>query len=103
VDIALICISLFTIYRIGAGTGIFTRALLDQNWSSDIKNIKAIEPSAGMREVFSKSVSSDRVTISINEGTFDTTGIEDQWGDLVVIAQVSSFHVKNPQSITMTV
>ena len=41
-----------------------------------------------MREVFSETVSSDRVTISINEGTFDATGIEDQWGDLVVIAQV---------------
>jgi phospholipid N-methyltransferase len=87
--------------RIGAGTGIFTRALLDQNWSSDIKDIKAIEPSAGMREVFSKTVSSNCVTLSINEGTFDATNIEDQWGDLVVIAQVSSLHVKISQSVIM--
>ena len=79
--------------RIGAGTGIFTRALLRQEWSSDIKNIRAIEPSPGMRDVFSKTVSSDCVAISINEGTFDTTGIEDQWGDVIVIAQVASPYV----------
>jgi hypothetical protein len=49
-----------------------------------------------MREVFSKTVSSDRITISINEGTFDTTGIEDQWGDLIVIAQVDLLYVEYP-------
>ena len=76
--------------RIGAGTGIFTRALLNQKWSSEIKHIKAVEPSEGMREVFTKTVSSDHVTISLSEGTFDTTGIEDQWGDIIVIAQVAS-------------
>jgi Methyltransferase domain len=80
--------------RIGAGTGIFTRALLGQKWSADVKEIKAVEPSSGMREIFSKTVSSDRVTISLSEGTFDTTGIEDQWGDLIVIAQVASFHAE---------
>ncbi|KAF8234075.1 S-adenosyl-L-methionine-dependent methyltransferase [Tricholoma matsutake] len=78
------------VVEIGAGTGIFTRAFLDQPWSSEIKYIKAIDPSHGMREVFSKTVSSDHVIISISEGTFDTTGIEDQWGDLIVIAQ--AFH-----------
>lgn len=76
--------------RTGAGTGIFTRALLNQKWSSEIKHIKAVEPSQGMREVFAKTVSSDHVSISLGEGTFDTTGVEDQWGDIVVIAQVAS-------------
>lgn len=39
-----------------------------------------------MREVFSKTVKDDR--ISISEGYFDATGVEDGWADLVVIAQV---------------
>jgi ubiquinone/menaquinone biosynthesis C-methylase UbiE len=89
--------------RIGAGTGIFTRALLDQKWSSDFKEIKAVEPSSGMREVFSKTVSNDRVTISLSEGTFDTTGIEDRWGDLVVIAQVALLYIQYCQDLNFTV
>lgn len=73
--------------RIGAGTGIFTRALLTHpDWSSNIKAIKAIEPSPGMRDVFSQAVKDDRVTIS--EGTFEKTGVDDQWADLIIIAQV---------------
>ena len=73
-------------FRIGAGTGIFTRALLaNPDWSSAIKELRAVEPSAGMRSVFSKAVTDPRV--SVREGTFDTTGIEDGWADLIVIAQ----------------
>jgi hypothetical protein len=73
--------------RLGAGTGIFTRALLvHPGWTSDIKAIKAIEPSAGMRDVFSQTVKDNRVTIG--KGTFEETGIDDQWADLVIIAQV---------------
>ena len=48
-----------------------------------------------MRDQFIKSVKDPRV--SIREGTFDNTGIEDGWADLIVIAQVrlvaSSFYV----------
>ncbi|KAH9952235.1 S-adenosyl-L-methionine-dependent methyltransferase [Amylocystis lapponica] len=77
------------VVELGAGTGIFTRALLaDPAWSSAVKELRAIEPSAGMREVFTKSVKDERVSAS--EGTFDTTGVEDAWADLVVIAQ--AFH-----------
>jgi phospholipid N-methyltransferase len=77
--------------RIGSGTGIFTRAILAHpDWSSSVKAWKAIEPSAGMREVFSKTVIDSRVTVS--EGTFDNTGVESGWADLVVIAQVCIFH-----------
>ncbi|KAF8077903.1 S-adenosyl-L-methionine-dependent methyltransferase [Lyophyllum atratum] len=66
------------IVEIGAGTGIFTRALLAHPvWAS-----------AGMREVFSRTVQDKRVTI--DDGTFENTGVEDQWADLVVIAQ--AFH-----------
>ncbi|PSR74107.1 hypothetical protein PHLCEN_2v10063 [Hermanssonia centrifuga] len=75
--------------RIGAGTGIFTRALLAHpDWSGSIKQLRAIEPVEGMREQFSKTVIDDRVTIA--EGAFDRTGVEDGWADLVVIAQ--AFH-----------
>ncbi|EDR10637.1 uncharacterized protein LACBIDRAFT_317319 [Laccaria bicolor S238N-H82] len=61
--------------RIGVGTGIFTRALLAQpEWDSPVKEIRAIEPSEGTRSMFSKVVNDER--ISINQGTFDATGIE---------------------------
>lgn len=39
-----------------------------------------------MRETFSDSIQDSRVTLS--EGTFDHTGVESGWADLVVIAQV---------------
>ncbi len=75
--------------RLGAGTGIFTRALLAHpDWASAIKSLRAIEPSEGMREVFGKGVNDERVTVS--EGTFDMTNVEDGWADLVVVAQVGT-------------
>lgn len=78
-----------TIVEIGAGTGIFTRALLAHpEWSSSVKEIKAVEPSSGMREVFCASVQDERVSIA--DGTFESTGIEDGWADIIIIAQ--AFH-----------
>lgn len=44
-----------------------------------------------MRDVFSQTVKDDRVTIS--EGTFEKTGIDDQWADLIIIAQVRPISV----------
>ena len=41
-----------------------------------------------MRNVFGQKVKDDR--ISISEGYFDATGVENGWADLVVMAQVSS-------------
>ncbi|CDO69549.1 hypothetical protein BN946_scf184785.g54 [Trametes cinnabarina] len=77
----------------GAGTGIFTRALLAHpEWTDAIKELRAIEPSEGMREVFSKTVTDPRV--SVREGTFTASNIEDGWADLVVIAQ--AFHWAHP-------
>ena len=79
--------------RIGAGTGIFTRALLAHpEWSDSIAELKAVEPSQGMRDVFSKTVVEVDPRVSIVEGTFDTTRAEDGWADLVVIAQVCIQH-----------
>ncbi|KAJ7449853.1 S-adenosyl-L-methionine-dependent methyltransferase [Mycena latifolia] len=77
------------VVEIGAGTGIFTRAFLAHpEWASAIKQLRAVEPSEGMREVFSKTISDERV--SITEGTFQQTSVEDGWADLVVVAQ--AFH-----------
>ncbi|KAH7921739.1 S-adenosyl-L-methionine-dependent methyltransferase [Leucogyrophana mollusca] len=76
------------IVEIGAGTGIFTRALLAHSEAQSIAKLKAIEPSEGMRDMFTKTVNSPVVTIQ--EGTFDNTGVEDGWADLVIIAQ--AFH-----------
>ncbi|KAK1236523.1 hypothetical protein PQX77_000216 [Marasmius sp. AFHP31] len=79
----------YNVVEIGAGTGIFTRALTAHpDWKDNLKNLKAIEPSSGMRDVFSQSVKHDRVTV--HEGTFDTTGVEDGWADIIIIAQ--AFH-----------
>lgn len=77
------------VVEIGAGTGIFTRALLAHpEWRDVIKELRAVEPSAGMREQFTKTVSDPRVSVA--EGTFDATGVASGWADLVVIAQ--AFH-----------
>lgn len=65
----------------------FTRALLAHpEWETSVKELKAQEPSSGMREAFTKNTVDSRV--SITDGTFDTTGIEDGWADIVIIAQV---------------
>ncbi|KAJ7097886.1 S-adenosyl-L-methionine-dependent methyltransferase [Mycena belliarum] len=86
---AVITPSPLNVVEIGSGTGIFTRAFLAHpDWAADIKQLKAFEPSEGMREVFSKTISDDRLTIG--DGTFQQTGIEDRWADLVVVAQ--AFH-----------
>lgn len=77
------------IVEIGAGTGIFTRALLSHpEWSTSIGTLRAIEPSDGMRDFWTKCVQDNRCTI-VN-GTFDNTGVEDGWADLIIIAQ--AFH-----------
>ncbi|KDQ60794.1 hypothetical protein JAAARDRAFT_31776 [Jaapia argillacea MUCL 33604] len=79
----------FNVVEVGAGTGISTRALLAHpQWASDVNELKAVEPSEGMRDVFSKSVKDSRVSVA--HGTFDQTGIETGWADMVLIAQ--AFH-----------
>ncbi|KAG2747424.1 hypothetical protein P692DRAFT_20849114 [Suillus brevipes Sb2] len=76
------------IVEIGAGTGIFTRALLAHpEWATSIGTLRAIEPSNGMRDFWTKCVQDTRCTI-VN-GTFDNTGVEDGWADLIFIAQAS--------------
>ncbi|KAJ6466928.1 S-adenosyl-L-methionine-dependent methyltransferase [Mycena sanguinolenta] len=76
------------VVEIGAGTGLFARALLaHEEWKS-VRNFSAVDPSEGMRETFAKYTKDDRVVLS--EGTFAETGVEDGWADLIVIAQ--AFH-----------
>ncbi|KAF9013859.1 S-adenosyl-L-methionine-dependent methyltransferase [Cyathus striatus] len=79
----------FNVVEIGAGTGIFTRALLSHSeWSDAVKQLQAFEPSEGMRTVFSNTVNDDRVKVA--EGTFAHTTVESGWADLIIIAQ--AFH-----------
>ncbi|KAF7377678.1 S-adenosyl-L-methionine-dependent methyltransferase [Mycena sanguinolenta] len=76
------------VVEIGAGTGLFARALLaHEDWKT-VRNYRAIDPSEGMRETFTKYTQDHRVVLS--EGTFAETGVEDSWADLIVIAQ--AFH-----------
>ena len=44
-----------------------------------------------MRTVFAEKTKDDRVTIA--EGTFDCVDTEDNWADLIVVAQVSLFRL----------
>lgn len=75
--------------RIGAGTGLFTRALLaHSDWSSSIARLRAVEPSEGMRGVWTEKNTEEKATIE--DGTFESTAIPDGWADLVFVAQVSS-------------
>ncbi|PIL24062.1 hypothetical protein GSI_13813 [Ganoderma sinense ZZ0214-1] len=77
------------VVEIGSGTGLFTRALLAHpDWANSVKELHAIEPSAGMRDVFAKGTTDTRA--SVHAGTFDSTSVEDGWADLIVIAQ--AFH-----------
>ncbi|KIL69790.1 hypothetical protein M378DRAFT_68458, partial [Amanita muscaria Koide BX008] len=79
----------FNVVEIGSGTGIFTQALLTHpDWTLAIKKLQAIEPSEGMRNTFSENVKDERV--SVREGAFDSTEIDDGWADIVLIAQ--AFH-----------
>lgn len=74
--------------RLGSGTGIFTRALLaDPVFGPAVGELRAVEPSEGMRTTFQKKLNDPRV--STYEGTFDHTGVEDGWADIVIVAQVS--------------
>ncbi|KAF5357964.1 hypothetical protein D9756_001532 [Leucocoprinus leucothites] len=76
----------YKIVEIGSGTGIFTRALLSNpEWNKAIKGYVAVEPSEGMRDTFARTIQDDR--IHLRDGTFQNTGVEDGWADLVVIAQ----------------
>lgn len=78
--------------RIGSGTGLFTRSLLSQPSFSSVKQYIGVEPSAGMRNFFIKSTVETelgkRAGVTVREGTFDNTGLEDGIADMIVIAQV---------------
>ena len=74
--------------RLGSGTGIFTRNLLAHPaWANSIGRLNAVEPSEGMRNTFDKDIQ-NRYIITTN-GTFEVTGLEDSWADVIIIAQVS--------------
>jgi hypothetical protein len=74
--------------RIGAGTGIFTRALLSHPvWDTAVAKLEAVDPSLGMREMFTKSLGGD-ARVSCKEGTFAETGLPTGWADVVFVAQV---------------
>ena len=62
--------------------------LAHPDWSeaSTIGSVKAYDPSSGMRTVFA-----EKTKVTIAEGTFDSVDAEDNWADLVVVAQVSLF------------
>lgn len=66
---------------IGAGTGIFTKLLLDNE-----HKVYAVEPSGDMRDKLNK-LKHDYTDIEIINGTAENTGIKDKSIDLIVSAQ----------------
>jgi len=77
------------IAEIGSGTGIFTRNLLAHPaWANSIGRLNAVEPSEGMRKTFDENIQDRRIITT--SGTFDVTGVEDSWADVIIIAQ--AFH-----------
>lgn len=79
-----------TKYSLACGTGKLTGALLGHpEWKSSIVEIKGIDPNDDMRAVFAKAVKDTRASVSA--GTFDDTGVPDNWADLITVASVGSF------------
>jgi len=65
-----------------------------------------VEPSQGMRDQFSRIIRDDRITLT--DGVFQCTGVEDGWADLVVVAQVwdaacTTYHVLTPVNIRVSI
>ena len=82
------------LYRIGAGTGIFTRDLLNhKDWSNCISEIIAVEPNTEMRRVFARETTHPEVKVIATDGTFERTNVEDGWADMIIMATVSETHL----------
>lgn len=58
-----------------------------------VGKMTAVEPSEGMRNIFTGSITDERV--SCQNGSFENTGVSDQSADLVVVAQVTDHYPSN--------
>ena len=72
---------------IGAGTGIFTKCLLD----AGVRSVIAVEPNHKMREAGKKYLGKDLIFL---DGTAEETGLKSSSFDL--ISSASSFHWTRP-------
>jgi ubiquinone/menaquinone biosynthesis C-methylase UbiE len=81
------------VVELGAGTGIFTRLLLDRR---EVKSILACEPSEGMRKGFQSAVpASDKVKLV--SGIFSDVPAPDASADLLAIAQAFHWVGRKPE------
>lgn len=72
------------IVDVGAGTGIFTKLLLERGY-----NVTAVEPNDAMRHEADRQLG-HYATYQSNNGTAGATGLPDRYADLIVCAQ--AFH-----------
>jgi len=79
------------VVEIGAGTGIFTRDLMDNPaWSTSTSEIVAVEPNPEMRGVLARETANRKIKVSAVDGTFENTGVPDAWANVIIMA--TSFH-----------
>jgi len=88
----------FKVADIGCGTGKFTEVFLAHPaWKNSVSELIAVEPVETMRDAFAKTITDKRVTLQ--EGTFEHSGIPDAWADVVIAAQ--AFHWCTDQSAAL--
>jgi len=79
------------VVEIGAGSGIFTRDLMENSaWSTSTSEIVAVEPNPEMRAVLARETANKKIKVSAVDGTFENTGVPDAWADVIIMA--TSFH-----------
>ena len=75
---------------VGAGTGIFTRQMLERGFE-----VAAVEPGADMRRALTETLTG-HARLTVYAGTDAATGLPDAWADGVTAAQ--AFHWFDPQA-----
>jgi SAM-dependent methyltransferase len=75
---------------LGAGTGAASIAMAQRGWS-----VHAVEPGLQMRETLARSAAAFGVSVEIDSGTAEATGLGDASADLATAAQ--AFHWFDPQ------
>lgn len=81
------------VVELGAGTGIFTRLLLDR---PEVASVLACEPSEGMRKGFQSAVPASE-KVQLVSGVFSNVPAPEASADLLAIAQAFHWVGREPE------